>query len=833
MKCKSIALLCSMCHLLLALAVPGAWGEDLIVEHNPASGNFATIQAAIDEAKVRLNANSAASLVIKVRADDTPYNGSFTPISKVNIQGESETARTFISGGGTLVTMSGVSNVTIKNLTFQTATTGISISNCSGITIANNIFRVTGGTAVQVQGNTAGLTTIVNNTFYQNSTAISTTTSNILITNNIFSTNSTAISAPGVTLTLNEVSYNDFHLPNTVLGTDLNSLPNISAPNPDPLFVDPSLSDFHLLPNSPAHSYILSPGGTLTNAGNPGFENVINPGSFDMGAYGGPNSDKVPKKVTGLAFAPAATGSVGLTWGLNRSYQVSGYNVYFGPSTGFIGTVGTLSSPIFVAQGTNSTTLDNLPTTAVTPAAPVLTGALRSNQALALTWTVSDNNATRFVVFYAPAPAAVDLTATSVTVPGGGSARSFLLPGLQNGVTYNVAIQAVNDNQFFFTVTAVNNHPGAASPGLNNESSFADVLSRSNGDPLPSPLSNSLSGTPEAIAPFPNLKGEGCFIATAAYGFYSAPQVQVLRDFRDRFLLTNAPGRAFVAWYYRYGPIGAHFINTHPWLKLPVRVALFPLLVAALVLTCSASAEKLAIAVLASLLLAALVHRKLPSLRGALLKKLLLALFICSLPGLAQGAEMRPDRPHWSLELKGGAFFPGLSGWSKFYGSSYQGEYGGALAYKVLRQLEVGLEGSYLQASGTGQFPSDQTLAGKVTIERVPLDVFVLGRAVFDEGQWLVPYAGGGYTRLFYREEVKGQGTTQGSVNGFHVRGGVQLLLDGMEPNAARSLYLDYGIHHTYFFLEGKYLRALADTVQGDSVNLGGTSALAGFLLEF
>ncbi len=128
-----------------------------------------------------------------------------------------------------------------------------------------------------------------------------------------------------------------------------------------------------------------------------------------------------------------------------------------------------------------------------------------------------------------------------------GNATSLAISGLTAGTTYYFAATDYDSN--------------------GNESAFSNEITYA----VPSvPSSPSSAGGGSS--------GGGCFIATAAFGSYRAPEVILLQKFRDRILLTNLPGRLFVDFYYRVSPSIADFISQYDALRSATRLALQPLI---------------------------------------------------------------------------------------------------------------------------------------------------------------------------------------------------------------------------------------------------------------
>jgi hypothetical protein len=506
-------------------------------------------------------AMAAASTGDTISVAPKTYTENITLKSGVTLVGE-ETARTFLqaaSNATPVITATGVTECRISRFTFINSTTGIELSNSSAVTIAANVFNLgTGGTAVNAK-DAADASSITNNTFYTNKLAISRAGISTTIQNNIFASNTTAISSADITT---KIDHNLFS-PVTAAGQMGSDSPILTAN--DPLFVEPKISvrDFHLKLTSAAIN-----GGTGTD--------LIDASSADVGAYGGQYADPKPYPVQDVRWSgsnPAVISpafELTLSWAPNESYLIDSYNVQFsltGTSESSIkfGATSTSTSPYKVGKVSSIVLSGSASSTADALAKPVLNPIQPKSHALTLTWSPVAT-ATSYEVHYGITEDRLSAVEAQPEVVG--DVTTYVLSGLENKKTYMVWVVAVKQPILHVAVNVQDN--------FTHQSDYSAELTEAVGDAIKSDVSIAGFGIPEEIVAYPALPNEGCFIATAAYGSYSAAQVKTLRDFRDHYLLTNAPGRAFVSWYYANSPPAAQYLNQHPALKPMVRGLLLP-----------------------------------------------------------------------------------------------------------------------------------------------------------------------------------------------------------------------------------------------------------------
>lgn len=104
-----------------------------------------------------------------------------------------------------------------------------------------------------------------------------------------------------------------------------------------------------------------------------------------------------------------------------------------------------------------------------------------------------------------------------------------------------------------------------------SETAFVNrIAPRNNGNLGGQSMPSGTEGAPSAWAV------PSCFVATAAYGDPAHPMVRILRDFRDRYLMSFQAGRWFVKQYYKHGPAAADFIRHRPAAALAAKCLLAP-----------------------------------------------------------------------------------------------------------------------------------------------------------------------------------------------------------------------------------------------------------------
>jgi hypothetical protein len=198
--------------------------------------------------------------------------------------------------------------------------------------------------------------------------------------------------------------------------------------------------------------------------------------------------------------------------------------------------------------------------------------------------------------------------------------------------------------------------------------------------------------------------------------------------------------------------------------------------------------------------------------------------------GAAAHAEGAPDAPRWMYRIEGGVFEPDLDRYATFFGSEHARIYGLAAGYRFRDWLELEAAIGRVRERGAGAVASGATLAGEVTYELVPVQLFATFTLDRPERR-LVPYLRLGIATALYDEDIELQPSREGRGD-VGPAAGIGLRWR-FASRGSRDRRLDGRFWRSYVFLEAQRFSSDADTVGGGRVDLGGTSYLTGIRVEF
>ncbi len=465
------------------------------------------------------------------------------------------------------------------------------------------------------------------------------------------------------------------------------------------------------------------------------------------------------------------------------------------------------------------------------PAAPTNVTANGGESSIAVSWD-GVSGIENYVVYYSANPFDNSTRPEDLVGVRSHTARKTTSTAVRDGITV--------DTTYYLAVAAVDD--------VGNESML-------------SPVVTTVTGAADDFwerysAANPDVDGGFCFLATAAWGSYQEPHVQVLRRFRDTFLLTHPLGEAFVTLYYELSPPAAHFIAQHPTLRAVTRTILWPLYAFAILCLYGSTLGLFALLLTMALTLhllhriwrrrrqrrAAMTH---PNTTPRRLAALATAALLC-LPALTYAQESPIDM---MLELKMGPYQPDQLGsvYDDFFGDASPLLFEIELDYQFYRgigSLAVGGSLAYGSVSGNARTPDDEASIDETSLSWLPLRLALIYRFDYLMQHFNIPFtifAKGGLDYAFWwvrdgagdiAQNDAGKNGSGGTF-GWHFCLGGAFLLDWLAPDMARSLDVEWGINHAYIFAEFLYTR-LDDFGAATAFDLSNTGTFQiGLALEF
>jgi len=295
--------------------------------------------------------------------------------------------------------------------------------------------------------------------------------------------------------------------------------------------------------------------------------------------------------------------------------------------------------------------------------------------------------------------------------------------------------------------------------------------------------------------------GGFCFVATAGFGSYFHPSVELLREFRDSVLANFELGKRFIAAYYKYGSYPAEIIKDSPLLRAASRTILMPLVVSAWFFT-TVLGRIFMISWLISFAFFAFKSGR---------KALLAIFFVLLLTVPFQDLSAKGKGIHGEASFTNLLYYPQIDG--EINGTPFKDVAGSQLRWLPSLTFGLAIPTDYIRISFIGgigytrfkgrAMRSDGTRSkDRTTMHFIPLKAELKLRPVYNFP--LYPYIAGGIDYYPWWVRDGGSTTENGGTFGLHGTIGIMLSLNWMDPSSSKKMK-ENGVVNSCLFVGYKF----------------------------